>query len=105
MPYSWGNDRLEHVGQDKIMSNLPDDTEEKLTADMRKLCHGLLPTVAVEEKREKLVQKLERIFSEEWPGHDIRVHKFGSSGNLLCSDDSDGGCSFWGSCAPPRPMC
>ena len=28
--------------------------------------------------------------NERWPGYDIRVHVFGSSGNLLCTSDSDG---------------
>ena len=63
---------------------------EDVTADMRELYDRLLPTPAVELKRQKLVTKLEDLFNKEWPGHDIRVHLFGSSGNLLCSDDSDG---------------
>lgn len=57
---------------------------------MREVYNRLLPNERVEEKRRKLVQKLEKIFNDEWPGHDIQAHLFGSSGNLLCSDDSDG---------------
>ena len=37
----------------------------------------------------QLVKKLARILNEEWPGNDIRVNVFGSSGNLLSSSDSD----------------
>jgi DNA polymerase sigma len=68
---------------------LTEDEERKLATDMREVFDRLLPTAAVEENRKKLVSKLEKIFNDEWPGHDIRVNLFGSSGNLLCSDDSD----------------
>jgi DNA polymerase sigma len=91
MPYSIGTDRLEKVEADKIKSRLSEDDERKLDTDMRELYDRLLPTPEIEVNRKKLVQKLERLFNDEWPGHDIRVHLFGSSGNLLCSDDSDGG--------------
>ncbi len=90
MPYSLGTDRLEKMDLEKIKSKLSEDEERKLTTDMRELYDRLLPTDAIEKNRQKLVQKLETLFNEEWPGHDIRVHLFGSSGNLLCSDDSDG---------------
>ena len=90
MPYSIGTDKLEKVSADQVKSKLSEDDERKLTTDIRELYGRLLPTKEVEVNRKKLVQKLERLFNEEWPGHDIRVHLFGSSGNLLCSDDSDG---------------
>ncbi|KAG6036489.1 hypothetical protein E4U41_005711 [Claviceps citrina] len=89
IPYSVGNDRLEKLDLRTVKNKLSDDEERKLTADMRDIYDRLLPTNEVEEKRKKLVQKLEKIFNEEWPGHNIRVNLFGSSGNLLCSDDSD----------------
>ncbi|KAK0632179.1 hypothetical protein B0T14DRAFT_490580 [Immersiella caudata] len=89
MPYSIGTDRLEKVEPDKIKSALSEEDEGKLLSDIQDLYAKLLPTQEIEIKRKKLVQKLERLFNEEWPGHDIRVHLFGSSGNLLCSDDSD----------------
>ncbi|GJC97331.1 PAP 25A associated domain family [Colletotrichum higginsianum] len=91
MPYSIGSDKLERTSPDKIKSKLSEDEERKLTTDMRELYDRLTPTEKVEENRQKLVVKLEKIFNEEWPGNDIRVHLFGSSGNLLCSDDSDEG--------------
>ncbi|KAM5353253.1 hypothetical protein ACJZ2D_016851 [Fusarium nematophilum] len=89
IPYSVGNDRLEKLDLRTVKSKLTEDEERKLATDMREVFDRLLPTDAVEENRKKLVSKLEKIFNDEWPGHDIRVHLFGSSGNLLCSDDSD----------------
>jgi len=89
MPYSIGTDRLEKVDSDKIKSSLSEEDERKLMSDIHELYDRLLPTQEIETKRQKLVQKLEKLFNDEWPGHDIRVHLFGSSGNLLCSDDSD----------------
>ena len=90
MNYSLGSDRLETVDLDKVKSKLSEDEERALTTDMRELFNRLLPTDDIEKNRQKLVHKLEKLFNDEWPGHDIRVHLFGSSGNLLCSDDSDG---------------
>ncbi|KAF5022663.1 hypothetical protein F66182_5281 [Fusarium sp. NRRL 66182] len=89
IPYSVGNDRLEKLNLRTVKAKLTEDEERKLATDMREVFDRLLPTAAVEENRKKLVSKLEKIFNDEWPGHDIRVNLFGSSGNLLCSDDSD----------------
>ncbi|KAI1824369.1 hypothetical protein F4861DRAFT_531014 [Xylaria intraflava] len=89
IPYNIGTDPLEKVDLNSVKSRLSEDDERKLTTDMRELYDRLQPTKAVETKRLKLVQKLEKLLNETWPGHDIRVHLFGSSGNLLCTDDSD----------------
>ncbi|KAI0201731.1 hypothetical protein F4808DRAFT_96578 [Astrocystis sublimbata] len=89
IPYSIGTDPLERQALDSVQNKLAEDDERKLTTDMRELFDRLQPTDAVETKRQKFVQKLERLLNDKWPGHDIRVHLFGSSGNLLCSDDSD----------------
>lgn len=89
IPYSVGNDRLEKLDLRTVKNTLSDDEEKRLMGDMREIYDRLLPTHQVEEKRKRLVQKLENILNDEWPGHDIRVNLFGSSGNLLCSDDSD----------------
>ncbi|KAG5936617.1 hypothetical protein E4U60_002484 [Claviceps pazoutovae] len=89
IPYSVGNDRLEKLDLRTVKNTLSDDEDRRLMGDMREIYNRLLPTHQVEEKRKRLVQKLENIFNDEWPGHDIRVNLFGSSGNLLCSDDSD----------------
>jgi hypothetical protein len=90
IPYNIGADPLEKSDLSSVQSKLSEDGERKLTTDMRELYDRLQPTEAVETKRQRLVQKLEKLLNEAWPGHDIRVHLFGSSGNLLCSDDSDG---------------
>ncbi|CAD6444207.1 bc0980f6-ef4f-4edf-b4f7-6eda8336feb4 [Sclerotinia trifoliorum] len=89
MAYSLGTDRLEQLKDSDIKSKLSDDEEKKLSTDMRELYDRLLPTAETDERRRKLVLKLEDMFNKEWPGHDIRVHVFGSSGNLLCTDESD----------------
>lgn len=90
MPYNIGSGALDKVDPSSIKTKLSEEHEKKLTTDMRELYDRLLPTAKVEDNRKKLCAKLEKIFNDEWPGHDIRVHLFGSSGNLLCSDDSDG---------------
>ncbi|KAI1329910.1 hypothetical protein F5Y16DRAFT_59487 [Xylariaceae sp. FL0255] len=89
IPYSIGTDPLDRIDLKDVQSRMTEDDERKLTTDMRELYDRLQPTPAVEAKRQKLVQKLVRLLNDAWPGHDIRVHLFGSSGNLLCSDDSD----------------
>jgi hypothetical protein len=90
MPYSLGGEKLDNLNSADIKSKLSEDEERDLSTDMRELYDRLLPTSQSESKREQLVQKLEKLFNDEWPGHNIRVHVFGSSGNLLCTDESDG---------------
>lgn len=90
MPYSIGAEKLERQAEKDVKSKLSDDEERELSTDMRELYDRLLPTAESDSRRKKLVEKLEKLFNTEWPGHDIRVHVFGSSGNLLCTDESDG---------------
>jgi DNA polymerase sigma len=90
MPYSIGNEKLDDVDLSQIKTKLSEDEERRLSTDMRTLYDQLLPTQQSETRREDLVKKLEKLFNDEWPGHNIRVHVFGSSGNLLCTDESDG---------------
>lgn len=90
MPYSLGSDKLDQPKQSSIKAKLSPEEDKKLTADMEKLYAELLPTDESEAKRQRFVQKLEHLLNTEWPGHDIKVHVFGSSGNLLCTDESDG---------------
>ncbi|TGJ83367.1 hypothetical protein E0Z10_g5387 [Xylaria hypoxylon] len=89
IPYNIGTDPLDRVDLNSVRSKLSEDDKHKLITDMDELYGRLKPTEAVEIKRQKLVQKLETLLNNTWPGHEIRVHLFGSSGNLLCSDDSD----------------
>ncbi|CAK7215212.1 hypothetical protein SBRCBS47491_002406 [Sporothrix bragantina] len=89
MNYSLGTDRLETIPLDKVKSKLSADEEKTLTGGMKALYDRLRPSEETEARRKTFVEKLQTIFNEQWPGHDIRVHIFGSSGNRLCSDDSD----------------
>ncbi len=95
IPYSIGTDPLDKPDINTIQSKLSEEDERRLTTDMRELYDRLQPTSAVEANRQKLVRKLEQLLNDRWPGHDIHVHLFGSSGNLLCSDDSDGLFTQW----------
>ena len=72
-------------------------TEEgKLSGDMRELYDRILPSEESDQRRAKFVQKLHHILNERWPGNDIKVFVFGSSGNMLCTSDSDGkGDTHW----------
>ena len=88
MPYALGGDPLDKVPV--LNTHLSPDEEKKLSGDMRELYDRLLPSTDSEQRRAKLLRKLERILQEEWPGRDIAVRVFGSSGNLLCTSDSDG---------------
>ncbi|KAI1911943.1 hypothetical protein LOZ65_006091 [Ophidiomyces ophidiicola] len=88
MPYSLGADLLpeELSPQQEVLGS---EEERKLTSDMNELYNTLLPSQESEERRKKFVQKLESLLNTKWPGNDIQVHVFGSSGNKLCSSDSD----------------
>lgn len=89
IPYSVGGEQLERPSS-MPKKYLNPAEEGKLSGDMRELYDRILPTRDSDERRTKLVQKLERILNEKWPGNDIRVHVFGSSGNMLCTNESDG---------------
>ncbi|PCH08041.1 PAP/25A-associated [Penicillium occitanis (nom. inval.)] len=73
-----------------LKEGLSHEEEEKLSAEMQGLYEQLLPSAESDDRRRQLVQKLEKLFNEQWPGNNINVHVFGSSGNKLCSSDSDG---------------
>ena len=89
IPYSIGGDQLERP---KTMPKkyLNPVEEEKLSGDMRELYDRLLPSGESDRRRGMFVQKLERILNQQWTNSDIKVHVFGSSGNMLCTSDSDG---------------
>ena len=65
--------------------------ETKLTGDLRELYDRILPSKESDWRRAEFVRKLDSILNQRWPGNDIKIHMFGSSGNMLCTDDSDGG--------------
>ena len=89
MPYSLGGDSLDRSTAG-VKKHLEPDEERKLSGDMRELYDRLLPSADSEERRASFVGKLHRLLNEQWPGRDIQVRVFGSSGNLLCTSDSDG---------------
>lgn len=88
IPYSVGGEQLERPSSmpKKYLNPIE---EGKLSGDMRELYDRILPTQDSDERRTRFVQKLERILNEKWPGNEIRVHVFGSSGNMLCTNESD----------------
>lgn len=89
IPYVEGGDKELGPPKKEPKRTLDPQEEGKLSGDMRELYDRLLPSEESEQRRRQLVQKLDRILNEKWPGNDIKVNVFGSSGNLLSSTDSD----------------
>jgi hypothetical protein len=89
MQYDIGDAPLEDP-QVVPKKSLDPDEDKKLTGDMRELYDRLLPSEDSEKRRHAFVKKLERILHKEWPSHKFTVNVFGSSGNMLCTSDSDG---------------
>lgn len=90
IPYTEGGSDPLPAPETEPKKALEPNEDDRLSGDMRELYDRLLPSEESEERRVKLVEKLENILNEEWPGNDIKVNVFGSSGNLLSSTDSDG---------------
>ena len=89
IPYSLGGDRLERATSTPKKVLQPNE-EEKLSGDMRELYDRILPSPESDDRRAHFTKKLEDILNGQWPGNNIKAHVFGSSGNLLCTTDSDG---------------
>lgn len=89
MPYTIGTDLLEEE-KDGLKEKLDPEEEHKMTTDIMDVYDRLLPSAESDDRRRQLVSKLEKLFNDQWPGHNIKVNVFGSSGNKLCSSDSDG---------------
>ena len=89
IPYSIGGDQLERA---KALPKkfLNPDEEGKLSGDMRELYDRILPSPESDQKRADFTSKLDQILNDQWPGNGIKVHVFGSSGNKLCTNESDG---------------
>ncbi|OOQ89101.1 PAP/25A associated domain family [Penicillium brasilianum] len=88
IPYSLGADLLPEE-KEGLKESLDPEEERRLTADIMELYDRLLPSAESDDRRRQLVRKLEKLFNEQWPGHEIKANVFGSSGNKLCSSDSD----------------
>lgn len=89
IPYSLGADILSEE-KGALKEQLSSDEEKKLSTELMDLYDRLLPSAESDDRRRQLVQKLEKLFNDQWPGHNIKANIFGSSGNKLCSSDSDG---------------
>lgn len=89
IPYSLGADILPEE-KEGLKEQLNPAEEKKLSADILDLYDRLLPSAESDDRRRQLVRKLEKLFNDQWPGHNIKANIFGSSGNKLCSSDSDG---------------
>ncbi|KAJ5165105.1 PAP/25A-associated [Penicillium coprophilum] len=88
IPYSLGADILpEEKGP--LKEQLSPGEEKKLSTEIMDLYDRLLPSAESDDRRRQLVRKLEKLFNDQWPGHNIKANIFGSSGNKLCSSDSD----------------
>lgn len=91
MPYT-SSDPLEKANE--VPKPALDPHEDgKLSGDMRELYDRLQPTQENTGRRDKLVKKLQAILETEFPGHEFKVHVFGSSGNMLYTSESDGASS------------
>ncbi|RAL07980.1 PAP/25A associated domain family [Aspergillus homomorphus CBS 101889] len=88
IPYSIGDEVLP-AEKEGLKERLEPEEEQRLTADMLEVYDRLLPSAESDDRRRQLVRKLEKLFNDQWPGCNIKVHVFGSSGNKLCSSDSD----------------
>ncbi|KAJ5576001.1 PAP/25A-associated [Penicillium sp. DV-2018c] len=88
IPYSLGADLLP-AEKAPLKEKLDPEEEKKLSADIMELYDRLLPSAESDDRRRQLVRKLEKLFNDQWPGHNIKANIFGSSGNKLCSSDSD----------------
>jgi DNA polymerase sigma len=89
MQYDIGDKPLDPPEKEPKKTLDPEE-HKKLSGDMRELYDRLLPSEESEKRRHEFVQKIEQILYKEWPGYEFKVHVFGSSGNMLCTSDSDG---------------
>ena len=92
MPYSIGADMLDLAGS-SIPKELPPGSVNSLQSLLRTRYQVLRPSQESTETRRKVVEKLQKILQDEWPERQVKVFVFGSSGNLLYTNDSDGMCS------------
>ena len=89
MPYSLGEEKLE-PSLSEVPQHLEPAVQKRLDEDITKLYEDILPSPEDDTRRARFVAKLEKILNERWPEGNVKVHVFGSSGNLLATKDSDG---------------
>ena len=68
---------------------LSESEDLKLTNDMSELFQQLVPSEESNNRRTKLVGKLEKLLYDRWPENQFQVAPFGSSENKLCTSESD----------------
>lgn len=88
VPYTMGPEVLQ-PDPEAANKKLSAKEEFRITADMQALYAELLPTAESEERRHRLITKLETLLQQRWPGQDIQVSVFGSTGNKLGTKESD----------------
>jgi DNA polymerase sigma len=89
MQYDIGDAPLDPPVTEPKQTLTPEE-DQNLTKQIQTLYEKLLPTADSDDRRKKFIKKLERILKKEWPGIAFTVDVFGSSGNMLCTTDSDG---------------
>ncbi|KAH9867918.1 hypothetical protein IAQ61_007223 [Plenodomus lingam] len=87
VPYQ--SDELLEPAKEEPKKTLDPHEDDKLSGDMRELYDRIQPTKHDEDIRDKFVKKVERILELEFPGAEMKVLVFGSSGNMLWTAESD----------------
>lgn len=90
--FDWtiGNDKVLPFNKPELAPVLHAGVEKQLAGDAQQLYDQLAPTDDSMERRWKLVTKLEGLLKKTWPETSFKVYLYGSSGNMLCTSDSDG---------------
>lgn len=88
VPYSLGPEKLS-AESEEVKKTLGSVEEKRLTSHMQQLYSRLVPTQESEEKRNRFISKLESLLQSRWPGQQIKVSVFGSTGNRLGTNESD----------------
>jgi DNA polymerase sigma len=88
VPYQ--SDEILDQVKEEPKKTLDPHEDDKLSGDMRELYDRLQPKQEHVDIRDKFIQKVQRILETEFPGIDMKVHVFGSSGNMLWTAESDG---------------
>jgi DNA polymerase sigma len=90
MPYQ--SDEILEKAKEEPKKSLDPHEDGKLSGDMRELYDRLEPKQEDTNIRERFIKKMQGILETEFPGTNIMVHVFGSSGNMLWTSESDGKC-------------
>lgn len=89
IPYSIGDQLLER--RDPLKQWQLPEAKARLGASIDRLYNSLLPSESNQDARGQVLDKIRRIIRTGFPERNFEVHIFGSSGNMLYTDKSDGG--------------